>query len=204
MFLGKESPCIFSTLNPLKTDTPLKQTLSMAPSSESLLTVFDCTTTIRSPNRASGLVSFLFNLHSRNLALRCRLCPHVSGYFLSVLQQPPFSSVHTKTISRRFQKSPQGTVFENLRFRCSKKPFTFGRKAKTEEKSPDTYRHCLRLNKVRLPKYRLIFRCSGNISSQYKIVLVSFPKEFQQNFWWGSFWDRRCFQMDWVEYKWRT
>ena len=50
------------------------------------------------------------------------------------------------------------------------------------EKSPDTYRHFLRRIKVRLPKYRLIFRFSGNISSQYKIVLVSFPEDFEQNF----------------------
>ena len=105
----------------------------MAPSSESLLTVFDYTTTVRSPKSASRLVSFLFNLCSRNLALKFRLCPHVSWYFFSILQEPPFPSVHIKTISRRFQKSKLGTVFENLRFRCSKKPFTFGRKAKTEK-----------------------------------------------------------------------
>ena len=134
------------------------------------------------------MVSFLLNLRGRNLALKFRLCPHVSGYFFSVLQEPPFSSVHTKTISRRFQKSSLGAVFENLRFWCSKKPFTFGRKAKTEKKSPftnkypDTYRYCVRLIQVRLPKYRLIFRFSGNISSQYKIVLVSFPEDFEQNF----------------------
>lgn len=198
MSLGKEGRYIFSKFN------PLIQTLSIAPSSESLLTVFDCTTTVRSPKRASRLVSFLSNLCSRNLALKFRLCPHVSWYFFSVLQEPPFPSVHIKTISRRFKKSPLGTVFENLKFRCSKKPFTFGRKAKTKKKCPDTYRHFLRLIKVPLPKYRLIFRFSGNISSQYKIVLVSLPEDFEQNFWWSSFWDRSCFQMDWVEYEWRT
>ena len=57
-----------------------------------------------------------------------------------------------------------------------------------EKKSPftnkylDTYRHRVRLIRVRLLKYRLIFRFSGDISSQYKVVLVSFPEDFEQNF----------------------
>ena len=40
--LGKESPYIFSKFNPINTDTPLIQTLSMAPP-VSILTGFDCT-----------------------------------------------------------------------------------------------------------------------------------------------------------------
>ena len=41
LFLGKKSPYVSSKLNPLNTDTPLTQTLSMA-SSVSILTRFDC------------------------------------------------------------------------------------------------------------------------------------------------------------------
>ena len=43
--LGKESPYMSSKLNPLNTDTPLIQTLSMAPSA-SMLVGFDCSTVV--------------------------------------------------------------------------------------------------------------------------------------------------------------
>ena len=116
--LGKESPYIFSKINPLKTDTPLIQTLSMPPSSEFLLTVFGCTTTVRSPKRALRLVSFPFNLRSRNLRLKFnRLSPHVSGYFFlrssrtSVFvpsyknDEPPISKISTGDRFRKGRKA---------------------------------------------------------------------------------------------------
>ena len=45
-----------------------------------------------------------------------------------------FLAVYTKQLGGVIKKIPSGPLLENLRFQCPKTPFTFGRKAKTENK----------------------------------------------------------------------
>ena len=54
------------------------------------------------------------------------------------IRKPSFSSIHRKTISQHFRN-----IYSEDHFWCPKTPFTYGWKAKTEEKSPKNKQTCV-------------------------------------------------------------
>ena len=85
------------------------------------------TISTRSPAQPqSGEFELFPPVHTKGNMIACLTGNALFNVWHHRIRKPPFSSVHTKTINRRFQKSPHWRAFRNMRFRWPSSLYTCG------------------------------------------------------------------------------
>ena len=85
------------------------------------------TISTRSPAQPqSGEFELFPPVHTKGNMIACLTGHALFNVWHHRNRKPPFSSVQTKTISRRFQKSPHWRTFRNMRFRWPSSLYTCG------------------------------------------------------------------------------